>query len=451
MLSVSVSAIGPTGATASAAIADGNLDQITDHGFVWAPVNIQGGPMTTNPGIVRLGKPTSTTFTADIRSGLLPSKSYNLRAFVTTAENTVYSVMTQFVSQGSTGPVIESISPLEFDAGDQLTITGKAFGKDAATTRVAFVMSSKTVDARVVSITDTKLVVEAPLVSPDIDGRIRISVFENSPVFSTAVVSRKVQKITGITVTDECSPVIITGVLLLSRGNPTSLVINDVTVNPLPPMTETSITLPKNFHTATTLNFRLVYGSFTATQTLNNPLRLGTYTSSVPTAIPASGTFLINGTSMPKCGTFTAANKVPGAAFEVTSVTESQVAVKLISSSSCPYLEIQLFHEGRLVHTTAPILPDVYTVTSVSRNSGRVGETIVVKGTGLFGAAIYLMGKDNPLSDAFGHLLTVVSSTDTELTVVISRPPPPIMTFNVFGLLVSKCGEYRNYPFALIP
>ena len=135
LLTNAVTNITTQGATFSASFSNAIPEEIVDCGFVWG-VN----PDLTVEGSlhIQLGKPTNQSFSVEAKSSLLPKIQYNLRPYVRTKYITIYGKQVQFISVGSTAPVLDDFFPKKAKAGDTITITGKYFGQNLPETKVIF-------------------------------------------------------------------------------------------------------------------------------------------------------------------------------------------------------------------------------------------------------------------------------------------------------------------------
>jgi hypothetical protein len=125
-----------TGVTFQGNITRLGEQEITNHGFVWG---LSEDLSIDNEDKIQLGVASSPgTFDADVKSGLNKGQTYFVKAFVATENYFVYGDAVSFTSQGSTPPLIKSISPLEGTWGDTITIKGNYFSSLAKNNLVKF-------------------------------------------------------------------------------------------------------------------------------------------------------------------------------------------------------------------------------------------------------------------------------------------------------------------------
>lgn len=142
------------------------------YGFVWSDAQMP----TLESSLLALSDDLQKgTFTRRIRSDLVEGTRYFVRAFVQTAEQTIYGNEVSFISMGSLAPVISGFTPASGFEGTEITVRGSHFsgGLQGNIVRIG----SKT--CPVLAATDSVLKILLPL-TPDYQlgevGDFRISV-----------------------------------------------------------------------------------------------------------------------------------------------------------------------------------------------------------------------------------------------------------------------------------
>ncbi len=128
-----VTEIDSTGATFHAEILSFHKDGITEYGFMWyngilnrvwdAPERFSHIALGTVPSEKR--------FTARVETGFVPGDTYQVRAYLRSADWVVYGEPMLFASKGGQQPVIDKISPDIVVPGDTLLISGKYFASSS--------------------------------------------------------------------------------------------------------------------------------------------------------------------------------------------------------------------------------------------------------------------------------------------------------------------------------
>jgi hypothetical protein len=119
-----VTNISQNGAEVSADLYSLGTEPIIDHGFVYGTSD----PAITYSDKILLGTTDSTgIFRGRISSALRSKIKYYVKPFVQTSKHVVYGVTTEFMSQGSDGPVIFGFEPKAATWFDTLKITGQNF------------------------------------------------------------------------------------------------------------------------------------------------------------------------------------------------------------------------------------------------------------------------------------------------------------------------------------
>lgn len=122
---------GTIGVKFSATVQDFGSDQIIEHGFIYAQTTnfeygeTEGPKIGSSEQIAFLGAP-SDSFSEIAKAGLQGGRRYAVRAYLKTAEYTVYSSPLSFTSQSTAGFQFERLQysePLYF--GDTVTVFGK--------------------------------------------------------------------------------------------------------------------------------------------------------------------------------------------------------------------------------------------------------------------------------------------------------------------------------------
>jgi hypothetical protein len=144
------------GATFSAEITHLGNQPIDEHGFVWGKTSTLDDETSL---LVKLGSLNAPAFSHDLRSALISGEDFYVRAFVTSGGRTIYGRAVSFLSLGSEGPVISSVSPLQVLYGDTVHIRGMNFNYQKAANKTVI----GGVVAEPVSTTDTLIVTTVPL------------------------------------------------------------------------------------------------------------------------------------------------------------------------------------------------------------------------------------------------------------------------------------------------
>ncbi len=379
LLSSGITSISPAGVKVTGTISEDMMSKVTDHGVIWAGSNVN---LTITSGFKKsLGVPTSGNFTIDVNAQLLPGKDYVLKVYLKTDKHLVYGLPLSFKSQGSQGPVVESISPTVVAPKDIITIKGQAFGKSVTTTKVDFVGAEYSYPAVIKTLSETEMTVEVPVIYEQ-SFKVKITVPENSPSTSTMSLSRKLPKINSMTTTDICSPITFKGEDLLTFGGISEIKINNVNVLPVPDVNDISFAVPARFH-APALNVKVTFlGGYSITTTHTDPVKRPVVTGTAPATIAAFESFVITGTDFPtQCGSFTLSSQNT---MTITSITSTEITVKA-GQVGCDPVKVTLSYDGMPLFVSDPIALRDFSVTSISPNQGKIGDNFTVYGAELTG------------------------------------------------------------------
>lgn len=111
------------GARFNAEIISGDIESISEYGFVWgltSTLSIQGSEKVVIGSV-----PSGNDFYSDITYALEEMKDYYVRSYVKAGELTIYGDAVKFKSLGSQAPVITDFEPKSATWGDTVTIFGK--------------------------------------------------------------------------------------------------------------------------------------------------------------------------------------------------------------------------------------------------------------------------------------------------------------------------------------
>jgi hypothetical protein len=185
-----VTNISEQGATFSADIFSLGSETIIEHGFVWG----EGyNPDLSKDRILLGATDVPGKFTTEISSTLGKNIEYSVKAFVKTAEHTVYGEVVKFVSLGSEAPVVYSFSPDSAAWLDTIKITGKNFSLDHLKNKV----SLNDVQCPVLSATDTTLLFTVSQDLSQLKSLVHVEISGNGSVFTGDTLKLKAPVLTG--------------------------------------------------------------------------------------------------------------------------------------------------------------------------------------------------------------------------------------------------------------
>ena len=425
------------GVTAEASIDDAFKDKVTDVGFVWGETDQLS---TETSLVVHLGKPGSDFFSTDIRSQLINGKTYYMRAFAKTDKTVVYGLPMTFKSLGSEGAVIHSVSPTLVVPGTVVTIVGERFSIDTAAVRAYIQIAPGFTDLmKIQSLSATEIIAVAPKTVFD-TARIAVSIKGDDKMAVSGIVNGKVPKATGVASTDVCSPIQVTGVNFLLLGTPSRIVVNDKVVSPMPTVTETSFTLPASFHSPTLkieVDWSDPYWGFT--KVFDDPAPKLTVTD-IPATVNLDNTFVVKGTNFPTCGLLIASTD-PNVLLIMSNLTSTQFTVTVFGDLCTPF-KLKLEYPFDVDLYTSPLISPAqpFTVTSVSPLSGKNGDQIIIKGTGLDNAVVRLSSTNDQILQYTG--------TSTQLSATVLIPELYDSTFPIDPILyIEKCNASLTYTY----
>jgi hypothetical protein len=153
---LAVDQITSEGARFNAAIISGDVETITEHGFVWGSYDLL--TINNSEKITIEEAPSKDQFSCDISFALEEMKEYYVRSFVKTGQLIVYGDVVKFISLGSMAPVITDFEPKAATWGDTVTIYGENFSSQPFSNSVHF----GNLMAQVISCTDEILKVKVP-------------------------------------------------------------------------------------------------------------------------------------------------------------------------------------------------------------------------------------------------------------------------------------------------
>lgn len=452
VLSINLISNTEAGITVEGTMSETHRDEVIDHGFIWSrdlkdlvlpPQNDLDVLTPYNSYAVHLGKAEDNVFSADIQSQLVKDYKYFVRAFLKTNETTIYGEYITFVSLGSMGATIASVSPMTILPGDVVTITGERFGTDPTQVSVWLNLQTRNFPHFAIrTIKDKEITAVAPKAFFE---SVRIVLQKNgdaAPAYSE-IVHGKVPTLTSISATTLCDPLQVNGTDLLFPGIPTSVKVNGKTVTPLPVVTNTSITLPPSLHSAKA-TIQVLYGDvYSFSADLIDPTPMPTMTTT-PGSFPPTHTFVVQGTNFPTCGGLEIQATPSDVLLGITETTPTQFKVTM-SGNYCVPFTFKLSYRGTLIATSGTINPPpAMTVDSVLPLSGKPGDQIIITGTGFDNATVSLYVWPGPA------LNLQVSGTSTRLDAIVAIPPNFDVNLNPsgdIGLTIIGCSFSDAYPF----
>ena len=149
-------------------------EPVLDHGFV---VDYKKDPRLETGKVFSLGPADRTgAFDAYVLSSFKKSTLYYVLTFLKTKDYIVYGPIVTFTSAGSNPATVTAISPSEGTWGDTLLIRGNLFSGYMEDNKVFF----DTIQADLLSASDTLLIVTVPFQLTEIHSKISVSVFDQS-------------------------------------------------------------------------------------------------------------------------------------------------------------------------------------------------------------------------------------------------------------------------------
>jgi hypothetical protein len=350
LFEATVTSISAEGITVSTSINTEALDNVIEYGFRWEGFIPENSPVsvfyTPFPG-----KP-SSMFSADIRSRLAVKTNYTIRSYVRTNRLTVFGPTSTFVSQGSIGPVIESISPKEAFPGESITIKGKGFGFNRnGTTVLLRTTGSGGIACEIQSYSETQIVIQIPNVTPSA-GRLVVLAPEHHEVISGETIQTKAResKLFEITNTDPCKPLTISGEYLLSNGVP-GLRVNGISIADKI-IADQYVTIPARAQNER-MTVLLVYDNGrTLSKTFDNPGPRPVVTS-MPGTVVSSDVIKIQGLNFPTCPLF-GVQATNGADVVLQAVTPTELTLK-VNDAGCGSFNLEFYLNVWKMYTSGPI------------------------------------------------------------------------------------------------
>ncbi len=158
-ITMDVTNINSDGATFSIKIEELAVEQnVLSFGFVWSESNKPILNSSFSSSFTFTSKLKRGIFTKQITNDLILNRKYNVRAFVQMKDKVIYGNVVQFISQGSTAPIIFNFAPKEGFAGTEVVLEGKNFSRSISGNRVLFYFTTATV----LFASDTLLRVKCP-------------------------------------------------------------------------------------------------------------------------------------------------------------------------------------------------------------------------------------------------------------------------------------------------
>lgn len=133
---LAVDQITAEGARFNAAIISGDVETITEHGFVWGRYDFL--TIGNSEKISIEDSPATDQFSCDISFALEEMKEYFVRSYVKAGDMVVYGDPVKFTSLGSMAPEIIDFEPRIASWGDTITISGKNFSYLGSSNSVHF-------------------------------------------------------------------------------------------------------------------------------------------------------------------------------------------------------------------------------------------------------------------------------------------------------------------------
>ncbi|MBN1790031.1 MAG: IPT/TIG domain-containing protein [Bacteroidales bacterium] len=124
------------GARFNATLVSGDLESISEYGFVWD--NTNNLSLQYSEKIMVNGNPGQASFSCEVTFALEAMEEYYVRPYVKSGNYTVYGEVVKFMSLGSQAPEITDFEPKLAHWGDTITIYGRNFSNQAGTNRVLF-------------------------------------------------------------------------------------------------------------------------------------------------------------------------------------------------------------------------------------------------------------------------------------------------------------------------
>ncbi len=124
------------GARFNAIIVSGDIESITEYGFVWD--NTNNLSLQNSEKIMVNGTPGQENFSCEVTFALEAMEEYYVRPYVRSGDFTVYGEVVKFRSLGSQGPEITDFEPKSATWGDTITIYGRNFSNQTGTNVVLF-------------------------------------------------------------------------------------------------------------------------------------------------------------------------------------------------------------------------------------------------------------------------------------------------------------------------
>ncbi|MEI9917596.1 MAG: IPT/TIG domain-containing protein [Bacteroidota bacterium] len=443
-----ITSITKTGVIASATISGVHTDQVIDCGFVW---DKQDKLTVEKSFIRRFGKPVSNNFSEEITSDLLDATTYYMRAFLQTDKNTIYGPSMKFESLGSTGIVIESVSPEVIKPGDLLTIKGEGFGTDATQLDMALeTLIGNGIGLEIKTINETEITTIVPRFFFSA-GKIVIGKAGNLP--ASHAISGTLPTMTDITVTDLCSPIRVGGANLLLPGQPKQVWVNGKQILSIPLFSDGSFTLPASVHAAKLL-IGIYYDDYQFATEFTDTTPFPAV-ASVSSSFTKEGTFVVTGTNFPTCGGFRInPYGEPAVSMTISNVTPTQFTVTILGSDFCSPVRFSLYYGERGVYQSDFISPPkAFTITSISPLSGKSGDHITIFGTSLDGVSL-AVSTGTTVENSTAIFPTTQTSTRIDATIV----PPFDLDVNAHPtgnvhLILYECisTEVRDFQLSIPP
>jgi len=152
--------------------------EVINYGFVWS--ENESPTMESSDRVIYSENIQSAKFSETIETTLKEGVSYFARAFVETNDFIVYGENVSFVSWGSKGPEITSVTPLQGTLGDTIYIEGKNFSYLSQTNKVLF----DDVDSKIIMSSDSTIVTLVPDSLLQTNSSISVEIVGNTNTYS---------------------------------------------------------------------------------------------------------------------------------------------------------------------------------------------------------------------------------------------------------------------------
>ncbi len=169
------------GARFNAIIISGDIESISEYGFVWDNSNNNLNLQYAEKIMVN-GSPDQESFSCEVSFALEAMEEYYVRPYVKSGDYTVYGEIVKFRSLGSLAPEITDFEPKSATWGDTIIIYGRNFSNQAGTNRVLF----GELEGRITNCTNDSLQVIIPGGLTQLSIYIAVEIYGNRSTASEA-------------------------------------------------------------------------------------------------------------------------------------------------------------------------------------------------------------------------------------------------------------------------